>query len=94
MSQQREQAVANQVCSRLLATYHRDNRVCDDLFFCQSTAVDLRRHERMDEAIARVLLLLLHLLQNVGFQVVQTLEHLRQAIRIVLEVSQEFGEVC
>src|SRR5207249_12035873 len=56
MSQQRKYAVSNQIRGCLLATNHRDDSVCDGLFFGKTISVDFRCQEGLNESFSRMLL--------------------------------------
>ena len=56
MTQQRQQAVADQVCGGFLPARHRDDRVGDDFLLAQPVAVDFGGHQRVQNALPRLVL--------------------------------------
>ena len=91
---QRQHAVANQIRRRLLAADHRHDAVGDYLFIGQAIAVDLGGDERIDQSVARVRPLLLQRVAKIFGHLGNAFQSSRRSIRVVLKVSEHFGEIC
>src|SRR5450432_1609372 len=93
MAQQGEGAIANQVGSRLLTTYHRHYGIRDNLFFCQTISIYLSIHQRHDKIIAWVCTVILKQSTEINNHFLQATQCNRSAVRIMLEVTEYLCEV-
>ena len=93
MAEQGEHAVADQVGGRLLAADHGHDRVGDHLVIGKSVTIDLGGPERVDQALGGLNPVSAYRLAEVGEHSVETVQHAREAIRVVLEVAEHLGEV-
>ena len=93
MSQQRQDAVADEIRRRFLAADHRDDAVGDDLLLGEPIAVDLRRHEGVNQPFARCRSLLGDARLEVGAHRLGGAQHATGAVGVVLEVAEDLGEV-
>ena len=93
ITHQSEQSVADQIRGRLLPADHGHDTVGDDLFFGQPIAIDLRRHEGVNQSFARMFARFADRVLKIGGQVVGALEHARNSVGIMLKVSEHLREI-
>ena len=67
-----------------------DNGIRDDFVFAQSIAVDLRVHQRLDQALARRNSLFADSIAIIRGDLLHGAEHMWDAVGIVLKVAEDF----
>ena len=94
VAQQREHAVADQIGGRLLSSHHGHNRVGDHLLFAEPIPIDFRRHQRVDQPITWMLLVLADGGAEVDDHLFQAAHDARGGLGGMLEVAEHLGKVA
>ena len=93
ISHQREQPVADQVRRRFLAADHGHDAVGHDFLVGQPIAIDLSRHEGVNQSFARMLARFVDRRLKVVGQIVRALENSWNAIGVMLKIAQHLRKI-
>src|SRR5262249_15172505 len=93
IAQQRDDSIADQVGSGLLASHHGYNYVGNNLFLSEAVSVDFGGQERVDQTFARMFTSIADSVLKIFSHALHGFQCGGNMIRVVLKVSQHLREV-